>query len=243
MSCSKYEPKPYNLTMMHNQMKDEKNKERNETIGDHIKSFIKENPKLNKKSMEDIVNLIPTGRFGDGTHIYSCKNPNAVIAQGTNNGDSGAGKVRQYFWQQLKEGQHENTLFRDYIKPIKKVDSKKIFNYNNDGSYETLIENDRAIINTQCNDITNHNNTHFMKECCECADTKKGGFINLTKSEAQDLKTQLNGGTNKSTKIIYGGERAKIIGLDKSKNVLIQTNNALHRINTNNIKVNNKYVL
>jgi len=67
--------------------------------------------------------------------------------------------------------------------------------------------------------------------------------LELTKSEARELTHQLGGKTNKSTKIMYGGEKAKIIGLDKSKNLLIQTNNALHRVNTNNVKINNKYVL
>lgn len=94
----------------------------------------------------------------------------------------------------------------------------------------------------------------FLDNCCKCEDkalrTPKaerpkatGGNVNLSKSEARELTQQLGSRTNKLTKIIYGGERAKIIGLDKSKNLLIQTNNALHRVGANNVKVNNKYVL
>jgi hypothetical protein len=96
--------------------------------------------------------------------------------------------------------------------------------------------------------------SNYLKNCCKCEDkalrTAKaerpkatGGNVNLSKSEARELTQQLGGRTNKSTKIIYGGERAKIIGLDNAKNLLIQTNNALHRVDANNVKVNNKYVL
>ena len=42
---------------------------------------------------------------------------------------------------------------------------------------------------------------------------------------------------------MYGGERAKIIGLDKSKNLIIQTENDIHKLSSSNIKVNNKHLL
>lgn len=93
----------------------------------------------------------------------------------------------------------------------------------------------------KCND-KKHNLWHY--ECCQCRkNAKKGGFVNLSKSEAHELTQQLQGKTNKSTKIIYGGEKGKIIGLDKSKNLIIQTNNGIHKVNTENVKLNDKYIL
>lgn len=111
-------------------------------------------------------------------------------------------------------------------------------------NYKDIIKNKKESIKKNCESLNNNQlNKLQFEACCKCADTKTGGSLNLTKEQAKDLITQLNHRTNKSTKIMYGGERAKIIGLDKSKNLIIQTENDIHKLYSSNIKVNNKHLL
>lgn len=89
----------------------------------------------------------------------------------------------------------------------------------------------------------------FLDNCCKCEDKslrvpKKGGSINLTKEQANELIKQIGGKSIKSTYITYNGKDAKIIGYNKYiREFTLQTNTGFENVSIKNLLVNGKHVL
>ncbi len=84
----------------------------------------------------------------------------------------------------------------------------------------------------------------WFDNCCICATSKKGGYLDLSLQEAMNLKKQLSGETSIPTQIIYGGSKAEIVKINKADNTLeILSDNNIHNISLYAISVNGKHIL
>lgn len=95
----------------------------------------------------------------------------------------------------------------------------------------------------ECKHNKYNDNQEWFDKCCVCA-TKKGGALDLSIEEANNLKKQLSGENTIPTQIIYGGAVAEVVKINKeTKTLEILADNNIHNINLYDISVNGKYIL
>ena len=111
-----------------------------------------------------------------------------------------------------------------------------------DDILKTTIDNINC--NDKCKKDSDGKSSESCDKCCKCATSKKGGYINLTKSQAKELIKQIGGNSIKSTYITYNDMNAKILGFNKqTQQIIIQSGSGLENISVNNLLVNGKHVL
>jgi hypothetical protein len=145
---------------------------------------------------------------------------------------SGSGKI---IWKGYKSCYDNQKVY--HTTPQKLLDS-----ITNDDILKATIN--KINCNEKCKKDSDGKSSESCQKCCKCATSKKGGYINLTKSQAKELIKQIGGNSIKSIYITYNGNNAKILGYNKqTQQIIIQSGSGLENISINNLLVNGKSVI